>query len=155
MQELATFNASHIINHLSFGAEFNGKYYPLDGVSKWVPAGELHRFQYFLHLVPTLYIDSSNAVVDSLQFSAYEHDIHVILEPGKRFWQPGIFFKYEFSPYVATMKEERRSVAKFLTATCAVLGGVFVSVGQLSGLAVRIRRYISKRATSRRGDLSQ
>lgn len=109
-----------------------------------MPAGELHRFIYFLQLVPTLYIDSSNNVVDSLQFSAYEHDIKVVLEPGKRFWQPGIFFKYDFSPYVATVKEERRSVAHFITSTCAVLGGIFVSVGTLRGIADRLRGFVPR-----------
>lgn len=94
---------------------------------------------YFLQLVPTMYIDSSNQIVDTMQFSSYEHDTRVILEPGKRFWQPGIFFKYDFSPYVVTMKSERRSFSHFITTTCAVLGGVYVSVGRLQGLIDRLR----------------
>jgi hypothetical protein len=47
IQELLMFNASHVINRLSFGDDFPGVLQPLDGVSK-ITEKLSGRYMYFL-----------------------------------------------------------------------------------------------------------
>jgi endoplasmic reticulum-Golgi intermediate compartment protein 3 len=77
-EESPNFNASHVINHLSFGPYLeqynqNGEHTALNGVSKIVQNehGTTGLFQYFLKIVPTTYVDNNSnekAVVETNRF---------------------------------------------------------------------------------------
>jgi len=132
-EELAGFNSSHHIHHFSFGEDFPGSTYPLDDVKVIIPEGEMYRYIYFLKIVPTTYKYLSGRVLQSYQFSVTSEKNLVNINV-QRFWQPGVFFKYSYSAYQVTYKEQRRSFAHFLTRCCAIIGGVFVVSGLLSSL---------------------
>jgi hypothetical protein len=103
---MRNFNTSHVVNHLSFGREYWGKEYPLDHTRRVVTTGSA-RYLYYINIVPTTYIDSQGYSMNSEQFSFTEHTVPVDFS-GPRFWQPGVFFKYEISPYMITVRKESR-----------------------------------------------
>jgi len=142
-QEIFTFNSSHIINRLSFGEDFPGVVQPLDNVKKIVESGS-GRYQYFIQVVPTIYKYSNGKELYTNQFSVTENTI--IVDPtASSFKQPGIFFKYELSPYCVRYTEQQKSFSHFLTQCCAIIGGIFVVTGMISSVVWYLERYIVKR----------
>jgi len=105
----------------------------LDGHSEIVSSGS-GRFQYFIQIVPTRYIYSNGKEVITNQYSVTEQKIMV--DPTARtFSQPGIFFKYELSPYTVTYHEKHKSFGHFITSLCAIVGGIYVVAGRLLAAA--------------------
>jgi hypothetical protein len=41
-----------------------------------------------------------------------------------------VYFIYDLSPIIVTIKEERRNFMHFITRLCAVLGGTFALIGK-------------------------
>lgn len=64
----AKFDASHTVNHISFGKTFPGKTYPLDGRANTEEKGGI-MFQYYVKVVPTQYLYLDGRVDNSHQFS--------------------------------------------------------------------------------------
>lgn len=152
LAELSHYNTSHVLNHLSFGDDFDqtvqptpGGFYakhrthatarsPLDGTEK-ILAEEVStaQFQYFIKIVPTVFtrLDGQNTTSNS--FSATQHVQEVHMKGGGLFMgrlpHPGVFFKYDFSPIMVSYTEERGSFWQFLTSFCAVIGGLFTCMG--------------------------
>jgi len=132
------FNASHFINHISFGNDFPGIVNPLDGVHKFIQQDEMVMFQYFLKIVPTVYENLDHQVIKTNQYSATERIKVLPPNIGKPNPQqphhdhsglPGVFVMYDFSPITVQFTEEPRSFVHFLTSVCAVVGGVFTVAG--------------------------
>jgi hypothetical protein len=48
-----------------------------------------------------------------------------------------VFYSYEISPLVVMHREERQSLAHFLTSTLAVIGGVLTVAGLVDSFVVR------------------
>lgn len=44
-------------------------------------------------------------------------------------YDAAVYFLYDLSPIIVTIKEERRSFLHFITRLCAVLGGTFALTG--------------------------
>jgi len=130
-KDFKLFNSSHHIHHIGFGEPFPGAVYPLDGIRKVDPKGQLHRYTYFVEVVPTVYKIADGSAIRSNQFSFTSQRLPSDIT-AERFWQPGVFWKYTFSAYTATCTEQQRSLARFLTRCCAILGGVFVVAGLFS-----------------------
>jgi len=114
-----SFNVSHTINELSFGAHFPGAVNPLDGV-KSIQNSEHGMYQYFIKVVPTVYTDIRGRKISTNQFSVTEH--YTTGGPGPRVI-PGVFFFYDLSPIKVKFTEERVSFLHFLTNVCAIVGG--------------------------------
>lgn len=89
--------------------------------------------QYFVKLVPTVYMPLAGAAVQTYQFSVTEHLRPIeAASAGAEAAQgvlPGVFFNYELSPLRAHIEEKRRSAVHFLTRLFGVVGGVFVVAG--------------------------
>ena len=67
--ELAKFNASHTITHLSFGPMFPNMVFPMDAHTS--PHTEtVAMYQYHVKVVPTVYESLSGQLMDTNQFSA-------------------------------------------------------------------------------------
>jgi len=122
------FNVTHRINWLNIGPTFPGKIDPLTGVTFIHSENNNVQMNYLLKIVPTVYEDSSGNQKDSFQYSATEHK-HVIDFTQPSFPLPGLFFKWEISPYIIKQSESGYSFSRFLTRVCAVLGGTFVVLG--------------------------
>lgn len=131
------FNASHTIRHLTLGPEYPGQTFPLDATTSPFPKGGLVQYQYHIKVVPTLYERLSGQIIDSHQFSAT--DFVQVVDPAEGVWiQPGVWFKYDFSPIMVRMVETRHSIFAFLTSVCAILGGVFTISGLVDQLVFRV-----------------
>ena len=149
------FNTSHTVHSLGFGPQVPGMANPLDG---HVGVYDLHKsatgvFQYFIKIVPTIYIDGRGRTTKSNQFSfthkftpvgegsdakkALEHEGHH--GHGHRHPQmisalPGVFFVYELSPFVMHKEVEDVGFFHFFTRACSVVGGAFTISGIVSSL---------------------
>eukprot|EP01125_Pyxidicula_operculata_P005192 TRINITY_DN1882_c0_g1_i4.p1 TRINITY_DN1882_c0_g1~~TRINITY_DN1882_c0_g1_i4.p1 ORF type:complete len:360 (+),score=55.91 TRINITY_DN1882_c0_g1_i4:153-1232(+) len=122
------FNVSHTVNHLSFGKEYPGRKNPLDGVSKiWTQPGISGMFEYFVKIVPTVYEDRSNNIINTSQFSVTEHSQQIGVFNGFQTSSgvPGFFVMYELSPVIVAYKESSNSFLHFIMHLCAIIGGVF------------------------------
>ncbi len=71
LSRTGTFNLTHSVQRLSFGAEFPGITNPLDGITKH--AAHTGMFQYFVKIVPTTYEPLDGAIINTNQFSVTEH----------------------------------------------------------------------------------
>jgi hypothetical protein len=134
---LASFNASHTVNHLAFGPPFPGQVSPLDGLTS-APQKDAASFQYHIKVVPTLYEPlGGRAAIDSQQFSSSDFVQTPELSPG-HFVHPGVWFKYDFSPIMVRLVETRRSFLQFMTSALAILGGIFALTGVVDTLVFRV-----------------
>jgi len=139
-QELFTFNCSHVINRLSFGEDFPGVVQPLDGTKKVVTKG-LGRYQYFIQVVPTIYKYQNGKQLVTNQYSVTEHTL--LVDPTKgSFKQPGLYFKYELSPYTVTYTEYNKPFSHFLIRMCALIGGIYTVAGMISSSGWYFERYL-------------
>ncbi|CAD6189055.1 unnamed protein product [Caenorhabditis auriculariae] len=125
------FDASHTINHVSFGNAYPGKTYPLDSKTFQSEKGGV-MFQYYVRVVPTSYYYIDGRREDSHQFSITTHqkDLSQGL-PGL----PGFFLQYEFSPLMVHYEERKQALSTFLVSLCAIVGGVF-AMAQLFDLTI-------------------
>jgi hypothetical protein len=64
------------------------------------------------------------------------------------FQQPGLFFRYDISPYSVHYKQERKSFPHFLTALCAVIGGVWTVFGLLTSSVWYFEQILTKNRSS-------
>jgi len=119
---IESFNLTHRIDHLSFGADFPGRTNPLDGINR-VSEAKNSLFQYFVKVVPTVYEYSGGTQIHSSQFSVTHHSKP--LSDAHDDSLPGVFFLYDSSPIQVVLKETSQSFAKFLTALSATAGGIF------------------------------
>jgi endoplasmic reticulum-Golgi intermediate compartment protein 3 len=120
------FNISHTVNSLSFGHHFPGIASPLDGEERHVK--DTHgMYQYYVKIVPTTYEKIDGSEIESNQYSVTEHLRH--LSPGSGRGMPGVYFYYQVSPISAQFVETRKPFMRFLTSTCAIIGGTFTVMG--------------------------
>lgn len=119
---------SHSINHLSFGDKIEfAKTHPLDGVQVITEESKSEMFNYYLKIVPTVYMKANEeAPINTNQFSVtrYRKDLG-----SKERGMPGIFFSYELSPLMVKYEEQQRSFGHFATNCCSIIGGVFTVAG--------------------------
>jgi len=137
INDLVQYNCSHVINRLSFGADFPGAVQPLDGVTQTIPAGpHTGAFQYFVKVVPTVY-ESAGAPVHTNQYSVTEQAALISLADGFRgesMRVPGVFFIYDLSPFMVRVRDASVPLSTFLTSVCAIVGGVLTVAGVLDGM---------------------
>jgi len=134
VQLASTLDLNHRVNHLSFGPVYPGMINPLDGHEKSIPG--LVRHTYFLQVVPTEYNDGWGSV-ETHQYSVTNHTEQISLDSG-HVHLPGVFFKYDFSPILVRLHGKTKSFSHFLTRLCAVIGGIWVSIGIVFNMSRRI-----------------
>ncbi|KOB76891.1 Ptx1 protein [Operophtera brumata] len=105
----SVFNTTHIIKHLSFGSAVGSvSTAPLNGITGVAKEGAV-MFQYYLKIIPTLYVNLNNNLVHTNQFSVTRHQKsvnNVNAESG----MPGVFFSYELSPLMVKYTEKERQI---------------------------------------------
>ncbi|KAM0950478.1 putative endoplasmic reticulum vesicle transporter [Dioscorea sansibarensis] len=138
---IGNYNISHKINKLSFGKEFPGVVNPLDG-AQWTQQTSTGIYQYFVKVVPTIYIDIRGHKIHSNQFSVTEHFSD---EKDNSKSLQGVFFSYDFSPIKVIFTEENKSILHFLTNICAIIGGVFTVSGIIDAFVYHGHRAIKKK----------
>ena len=121
-QAFDTFNVSHTVNKLRFGAEYPGDIHQLDGEKRMIKDA-YGMYQYYIQIVPTLYKYLNGTEIQTNQYSVTEHMRHVT--PGSNKGLPGVFFFYEVSPLHVEIEEYRHGWVRFFTSVAAVVGGVY------------------------------
>jgi hypothetical protein len=149
------FNISHTINALSFGEFIPNSHEPLKGVMRTVLHGSGMQ-QYFIKLVPAVFISLSGNVVHSYRYSVTEHlkniDPRVLTSENSNGILPGVFFNYEISPMRVRIVEQRKSnFLHFLTRIFAIIGGLFTVMGSFDKVLEGAMNYYSKK--SQKGSL--
>uniref|UniRef100_A0A7N9AP24 Endoplasmic reticulum-Golgi intermediate compartment protein n=1 Tax=Mastacembelus armatus TaxID=205130 RepID=A0A7N9AP24_9TELE len=140
---LDNINMTHLIKHLSFGKDYPGIVNPLDGTDITAPQASM-MYQYFVKIVPTIYVKTDGEVVKTNQFSVTRHEKvanGLIGDQGL----PGVFVLYELSPMMVKFTEKHRSFTHFLTGVCAIVGGVFTVAGLIDSLIYHSARVIQKK----------
>jgi hypothetical protein len=134
-------NVTHTINKLSFGAIYPGMKNPLEGYSKTSLEGK-EVFQYYIKVIPTKYTYPDGSSFETNQYSVTEHSMPILGVTGGL---PGLFINYDFSPIMVNIVETNRSFSHFLTAVCAIVGGVFTVMGVIDSFAYQVISSTSKR----------
>ncbi|KAL3121387.1 hypothetical protein niasHT_004971 [Heterodera trifolii] len=141
----ARFDASHTINHLSFGKPFPGKTHPLDGKQFITNKGGIMH-QYQLKIVPTRYIygvtrkEEETLVSHQFAITRVERDIMAGASGI-----PGLFVQYEFSPLMVQYEERKRPLSFFLVSLCAIIGGVHTVASLLDAILYNTQRAIQRK----------
>nr|XP_015093347.1 endoplasmic reticulum-Golgi intermediate compartment protein 3 isoform X1 [Vicugna pacos] len=120
---LDNINMTHYIQHLSFGEDYPGIVNPLDRTNVIAPQASM-MFQYFVKVVPTVYMKVDGEVLRTNQFSVTRHEKVANGLMGDQ-GLPGVFVLYELSPMMVKLTEKHRSFTHFLTGVCAIIGGMF------------------------------
>lgn len=125
------FNFSHIINEFSFGAFYPSLVNPLDLTVSATPYN-VHKFQYFLSVVPTIYTVTSTNIFGlpsqkTIQTNQYAVTSEERLITQRERTVPGIFFKYDIEPLMLAVEERRDSLMSFILKVVNVLSGVLVA----------------------------
>ena len=148
--QMANFNTSHRINHISFGAHFPGQQNPLGGISGVVDPHEMTTatFRYTINVVPTMYtgsgervrssqytvstrkIPSGAATLPTPQKSIHDHASHNA--PMRSL--PGVFFVYNISPFVVHTTVQYVHRIDFVARLCAIVGGAYALLGLLDSI---------------------
>lgn len=108
-------------------------------------------YQYFLKVVPTVYVDRANKTLASNQYSVTEHfrestgGAGSVATTASGRTLPGVFFFYDLSPIKVHIVEARSSFLHYLTNLCAIVGGVFAVSGLLDGAVHQGERIIRKK----------
>uniref|UniRef100_A0A8C3K274 Endoplasmic reticulum-Golgi intermediate compartment protein n=1 Tax=Calidris pygmaea TaxID=425635 RepID=A0A8C3K274_9CHAR len=101
-------------------------------------------FQYFVKVVPTVYMKVDGEVVRTNQFSVTRHEKIANGLLGDQ-GLPGVFVLYELSPMMVKLTEKHRSFTHFLTGVCAIVGGIFTVAGFIDSLIYHSARAIQKK----------
>ncbi|KAG0048908.1 hypothetical protein BGZ83_006202 [Gryganskiella cystojenkinii] len=118
-------NMTHKIDELSFGQLYPNIVNPLDD-SFELSESAFEAFQYFLVVVPTVYVDRSNKELLTNQYSVSEYRRAF----GEHQGVPGLFFKYDFEPMTLIITEESSmSFGHLLVRLAGLVGGYFVTAG--------------------------
>ncbi|XP_008568816.1 PREDICTED: endoplasmic reticulum-Golgi intermediate compartment protein 3 isoform X1 [Galeopterus variegatus] len=140
---LDNINMTHYIQHLSFGEDYPGIVNPLDSTNVTAPQASM-MFQYFVKVVPTVYMKVDGEVLRTNQFSVTRHEKVANGLLGDQ-GLPGVFVLYELSPMMVKLTEKRRSFTHFLTGVCAIIGGMFTVAGLIDSLIYHSARAIQKK----------
>mmetsp|Transcript_39746 Transcript_39746/g.89007 ORF Transcript_39746/g.89007 Transcript_39746/m.89007 type:complete len:377 (+) Transcript_39746:177-1307(+) len=128
------FNTSHEIHSMSFGDVIPGAFSPLEGVTKTVNQGS-YMFHYYIKLVPTVYTSRWGNEMYTHQYSVTDAARNVQAKGGELSGLPGVFFVYDFSPFLMQKTEKTKPWSYLLTSICAIIGGVF-SIASLVKMAI-------------------
>eukprot|EP00069_Balaena_mysticetus_P021392 bmy_00587T0 len=141
--EVNKINMTHYIQHLSFGEDYPGIVNPLDHTNVTAPQASM-MFQYFVKVVPTVYMKVDGEVLRTNQFSVTRHEKVANGLMGDQ-GLPGVFVLYELSPMMVKLTEKHRSFTHFLTGVCAIIGGMFTVAGLIDSLIYHSARAIQKK----------
>lgn len=122
------YNFSHRIHHFSFGDPNSNIVNPLDAEQSIVK-NNFHMFQYFIQVVSTR-IRTIAMNVDTYQYAVTEQNRSIDHNRGSH-GMPGIFMRYDISPMLVNVSDDRSNIMIFLVRLAAIVGGIFTTSGFL------------------------
>jgi Endoplasmic reticulum vesicle transporter/Endoplasmic Reticulum-Golgi Intermediate Compartment (ERGIC) len=145
-EQLKRYNTSHYIHHLRFGQSFpHADHYPLENRPHINSKDSITVDQVLIKLVPTLY-PSWLQEKQSYQLSVSEHQItaeSLIMRSDA--YLPGLRVSYDFTPLAIHQSSGRSNFLVFLSSLISIVGGVFVTVGLVTGLVIHSAQAVSKK----------
>jgi len=103
-----------------------GSFNPLQNAQKTAEYG-IESHDYIMKIVPTVYETRSGKSHISYQYT-YAYRTYI----GRG--SSAIWFRYDLSPLTVKYRERGEPLVSFLTAICAVVGGIFTVAGIIDGL---------------------
>lgn len=147
--QMGQFDTSHTITKMRFGdSHIMTDVGPLDAVSQFVDhsVGRTASIQYFIHLVPikidgkwTFRFTKTSKYIPVLE-PADKLEVSLNTEQGKHsashgpkalhraFTLPGVYFMYDFSPFVVIREKREVPLINLVTDLLTVAGGLFALV---------------------------
>lgn len=101
-------------------------------------------FQYYIKIVPTMYVFLNNSVIHTNQFSVTTYQKAYEPNSGDT-GMPGVFFSYELSPLMVKISERSNSFGHFLTNVCAIIGGIYVVASLIDSILFSSIRVIKRK----------
>jgi hypothetical protein len=140
-------NVTHYLHDVTFGEPFPKGTNPLRGVHHVMDNGSgVALANVAVKLVPTTYKRSFHAEMETYQASVSRH----IVQPETLAAQhssllPGLMMTYDFTPLAVRHLEVRENWLVFLSSLVGIVGGVFVTVGLVSGCLVNSVEVVAKK----------
>lgn len=156
--EVALINSSHAVNEFWFGeplSVYQRSRLPADDARE-LAAPTSHRLEsipfisdapghahvHYLKVVTKTIRHYSSRESDTL---VYKYTVHSNKYSAPEGTPPSIDFKYDLSPISIVVQQQRMPAYKFVTSTCAIIGGVFTVIGIIeSVLHVTSERLLKK-----------
>ena len=147
--QLQQFNVTHYVHHVRFGEPFPHAHdKPLENRYHKIfnSFGGLALEQVQAKLVPTLYgglLTNSNTMY---QISVVDHTVQpqTLVAHGVPHL-PGLLVAYDFSPLAVHHSSGRDNIFIFLSSLISIVGGVFVTVGLVTGCLVHSAQAVAKK----------
>ena len=137
---------SHYIHDITFGTAFPLSQNPLS--NKMVKINNPLKIalnHINAKLVPTKYKKFARRAKDTFQTSISNHLVTMdTLARTAPFTLPGLKIQYDFTPLAVSHVESRENFFVFLSSLIGIVGGVFVTVGAVSGFVVNSAQALKK-----------
>jgi hypothetical protein len=143
---LAAFNVSHYIEHVRFGNTFEHADNPLEHRAHIIQNhGGIGLEEIDVKLVPTQQ-STWLGIQNSYQLSINGHSVQpATMVESKISQYPGLAITYDFSPLAVHYTSGRENYLVFLSSLISIVGGVFVTVGLVTGCVVHSAQAVAKK----------
>lgn len=140
-------NVTHFIHDLTFGAPFPPGDNPLQNTHHVMDNGSgVALANVAVKLVPTTYKRTFHSAQETYQASVSRHIVQPeTLAAQRSALLPGLLISYDFTPLAVSHIESRENWFVFLSSLIGIVGGVFVTVGLVSGCLVNSAQAVAKK----------
>ena len=140
-------NVTHYIHDVTFGQPFPAGENPLRGISHVMDnKSGIALTNVAVKLVPTTYKRTFYAERETYQASVSRHIVQPEMLAAQRSTVlPGLLISYDFTPIAVRHVETRENWFVFLSSLVGIVGGVFVTVGLVSGCLVNSVEAVAKK----------
>ncbi|KAL7465107.1 hypothetical protein ACHAXS_005432 [Conticribra weissflogii] len=142
-------NVTHHIHSLTFGPPFPPGIDPLRHAQHVMDNGSgVALANVAVKLVPTTYISQNpfSSEIETYQASVARHIVQPeTLAAQRSTLLPGLMVTYDFTPLAVRHRERREGFLVFLSSLVGIVGGVFVTVGLVTGCLVNSAQAVAKK----------
>jgi hypothetical protein len=135
-QPLHKFNLSHVLGRIRFGPKVSGTSAPLEMIRVIQKSDEPLHYRYDLVCTPVSLVTRDRIIARTFEYTPIGSSS--LPSPEK---PPGIFFKYQFTPYTVTITVSMKSFGSLIAGTFGVLSGGFA-------LTMLIDKFLYREAAS-------
>lgn len=140
-------NVTHFIHDVTFGAPFPPGDNPLQKTHHVMDNGSgVALANVAVKLVPTTYKRTFHSAQETYQPSVSRHIVQPeTLAAQRSSLLPGLLINYDFTPLAISHVESRENWFVFMSSLVGIVGGVFVTVGLVSGCFVNSVQAVAKK----------
>lgn len=147
--QLQKYNVTHYVHHVRFGEPFPYAHdKPLENRYHKIANsfGGIALEQVQVKLVPTLYGGVLTTSDTTYQMSVVDHTVQpqTLVAHGVPHL-PGLLVSYDFSPLAVHHSSGRDNIFIFMSSLISIVGGVFVTVGLITGCLVHSAQAVAKK----------